>query len=315
MRDSSRKISLVGLLQAAAIVTVVFSLFTGLDIPHYAIELFSHFRLQYFVASLLLLGVFLYLGNRLYIGALIIVAAFNASLVFPWYYAEEDAARDTTIKLIHANVHSSNTEYQRLVDFIALEQPDLFFLQEVNAAWVAGTQGLLPDYPYSYIEAREGNFGIAAFSRIPFDSVGHVESPPLNYPTIFATLKTGKATVTLISTHPEIPVKPALYAARNEQLSSIAALVTKTPGKLVLIGDFNASIWDAKFRELERATGLKNARRGFGILPSWPTFMPFAMIPIDHALVSPDISVMDVRTGNNIGSDHLPLIVTLSLPR
>jgi endonuclease/exonuclease/phosphatase (EEP) superfamily protein YafD len=313
MRESPSKISLVGLLQAAAVITVVFSLLTGLDIPHYAIELFSHFRLQYFVASLLLLGVFLYLGNRLYIGALIIIAAFNASLVFPWYYADKDPARDTTIKLIHANVHSSSTEYQRLVDFIALEQPDIFFLQEVNAAWVAGTHALLADYPYSYIEPREGNFGIAAFSRLPFDSIGHVDSPPLNHPTIFATLKTDKTPVTFISSHPTIPVNKELYAARNAQLTSITALVGKTPGKLVLLGDFNASIWDVQFRRLESTTGLKNVRRGFGILPSWPTFMPFAMIPIDHALVSQDISVMDARTGKNIGSDHLPLIVTLSL--
>jgi endonuclease/exonuclease/phosphatase (EEP) superfamily protein YafD len=58
-----------------------------------------------------------------------------------------------------------------------------------------------------------------------------------------------------------------------------------------------------------------NVRDGFGLLPSWPTFLFFKwlMLPLDHCLVSNDIRVADARTGEPIGSDHLPLIVEIEL--
>ena len=95
--------------------------------------------------------------------------------------------------------------------------------------------------------------------------------------------------------------------------ASVAELVAQTNGKIVFSGDMNASLWDPKLKAFQKQAGLVNVRSGTGLLPSWPTFMPIAGIPIDHAMVSPGIGVVEVRTGKRIGSDHLPLVVTLTL--
>ncbi len=306
-------VSLLGLLQAVALVTVLFSLVTVFDFVHHNIELFSHFRLQYLAVSVLLLIVFAVLRKPAYALPLLGTAILNAVYVLPWYIGKTPVDGNTTIKILNVNVHSGNVEYQRLLDLVGIEQPDVVFLQEFSPAWRDATQSLKGDYPYSYAEPRVDNFGIALFSRIAFDSVRHVDSPPLDYPTIIATVTLNEESVTLVNTHPTIPITQSQFAARNEQINSIVDFVKGIDGAVILTGDFNLSVWCRRYRMLEERTGLRNTRRGFGLFPTWPTFMPFAMIPIDHALVSDGIGVIETRTGDRIGSDHLPLIVKVAV--
>jgi endonuclease/exonuclease/phosphatase (EEP) superfamily protein YafD len=308
-----KNVTLIGLLQAAAIVTILFSVVTSFDFVHRYIELYSHFRLQYFAASLLLLIVFIVLQSPMYAVLLLVAMAFNASYVLPWYFGATRVENGSTIRLLHANVYAGNDQYERLFELIEAEQPDVIFLQEVSPQWRDATLRLHADYPYNYVEAREGSFGIAMYSRVALDSVAHVDSPPLGYPTIVATMTVNDEALTLINTHPTIPMSRLQYEARNEQLMSIAALANQAAGAVVLTGDLNASVWSHSYRKLEASTGLRNTRHGFGILPTWPTFLPFAMIPIDHALVSDGIGVVETRTGARIGSDHQPLIVEIAV--
>jgi endonuclease/exonuclease/phosphatase (EEP) superfamily protein YafD len=264
--------------------------------------------------SVLLVLVFAALKDPKFSLALLMIAIFNGVFIVNWYLpAKSESGGGQNLKLMHANVLASNNQYQKLLDLVTEEDPDMVFLQEINNDWLAGITSLRSEYPYYYTEPRAGNFGIAVFSKLPFDSVLHVDSPPLGYPTITATVSIDDKDIALISSHPTIPLGTKLHAARNEQLESLAERVQSADTPVVLLGDFNASVWDPRYRNLEQSTGLLNTRRGFGVLPTWPTFMPFAMIPIDHVLVSEGIGVIDMRTGNGIGSDHLPLIVTLSL--
>jgi endonuclease/exonuclease/phosphatase (EEP) superfamily protein YafD len=87
------------------------------------------------------------------------------------------------------------------------------------------------------------------------------------------------------------------------------------PEPKICVGDLNASLWSPVYLDFAKQTKLTNVRQGFGLLPTWPTFMGFnwLMIPIDHCLVSSDICVVNAQTGERIGSDHLPLIVELKI--
>ena len=308
------RVTLKGLFQVAAVLLVAFSVVTALPIEHHALQLFTHFRLQYLVASVLLLVVLTAWREPRYAVALFVVTLFNANFVLPWYFDARPGAEGTEVKVLLANVLASNDDAGPLFQLIEAEQPDLVVLLEVSPRWADRLPVLGDTFTHSIVEPRDGNFGIAMYSNLPVSSAATVvDSSPLGFPTIVASLEVGGQSLQVVGTHPMIPLGLQNYDARNRQLDAIARLLQKADGPRLLVGDLNTTIWDRQYGSLENRTWLRNARQGFGLLPTWPTFMPPAMIPIDHILVSEEIGVKDVRTGPAIGSDHLPLIATLTL--
>ena len=307
------RVTIKGLLQAAAVLTVLFSVIAMVPADNAWLQLFTHFRLQYFAASIVFLAIFAALREPRYALALLFTSILNGAMVAPWYIDEPVRRDGIEIEVLLANVLSSNSDHTRLFDLLETEQPDLVVLFEVSPQWATSLARLGRTYPHSVVEPREGNFGIAMYSRLPLTSAAAVSSGPLGFPTVVAALNVSGRSVQIVATHPMIPLGASNYDARNEQLNGVGRLLQRTPGPRMLIGDLNATMWDPAYRTLENKTWLRNVRHGFGVLPTWPTFMPLAMIPIDHVLVSEEIGVEDVRTGPRIGSDHLPLVVTITL--
>jgi endonuclease/exonuclease/phosphatase (EEP) superfamily protein YafD len=307
------RVTLRGLLQAAAVVTVVFSLGTLLPVDHFAVQMFTHFRLQYAIIAFLLCIAFVVMRDGWYAVVLLAAAALNASFVIPWYAGDATDIGASAYKVLNANVHARNGAHEKLLDLVAAEQPDLVVLQEVTPEWAQSVQSLAADYPHRLVEPRDGSFGIALFSRYPFNSSVSIDSGPGSPPILVVTINVAGREISVIGAHPVIPLPRRNYEARNAQLEGIGKLLQQMQNPRILVGDLNATMWDPHYESLENRTWLRNARKGFGIVPTWPTFLPFAMIPIDHVLVSEDVGVIDARTGPRIGSDHLPLVVTLTL--
>ena len=309
-----KAVSFNGMIEAAAIVLTVFSIGTLFAEWHRTIELFSHFRLQYLGSSLVLLLVFAVLRRRNYSLLLAAMLLLNAWFVLPWYVGDDrPEVNGQEIKILQANVLRNNKETTALLAQIDAEKPDLVILLEMTPPWLQAMQLLSAEYPYSIAEAQEGAFGIGLFSKLPLEDARIVHAPPVGLPEIRAVVLIGEHRVSLASAHPMPPIGRASIEARNAQLAALGEELGMSTGPRVFIGDLNISMWAPTYLAFEKASGLRNGRKGFGLVPTFPVFFPVAAIPIDHCLVSEEIEVLEFRTGARTGSDHWPIIVTLAL--
>lgn len=120
--------------------------------------------------------------------------------------------------------------------------------------------------------------GFALLSRWPMAAE---ELDLLDAPAIRARVQAPWGPLTVIAAHPWSPGRP--YAARmnRRQLAELAGHGATTPGPLLLLGDLNATPADPGFAGL-RAAGLLPPHGGGP--RTWPSFLGWAGIAIDHAL-------------------------------
>jgi endonuclease/exonuclease/phosphatase (EEP) superfamily protein YafD len=257
------------------------------------------------------------LRSKTFIAAGLILTIVNAYPVSLYYRkpAIEAPGRNQPLKLMLANVMVGNTRYADLLSLVEAEKPDVLVLQEYTPEWQRNTAVLQTEFPYNLGVAKQGGAGIALFSRFPTKDIHVVDFDASAHDGILAVIDVNGAAVTLLTIHPLTPMRNDKFASRNYELQESARILRQQSKPKIMIGDLNTSIWSPYFRDLTRDAGMRDARLGYGALGSWPSPLPaFLRLPIDNCLVSEDICVEDLRLGPQIGSDHLPLIVELTVP-
>jgi endonuclease/exonuclease/phosphatase (EEP) superfamily protein YafD len=276
-------------------------------------ELACHFRVQYFVVLFVTALALLAGKRRRRAAAAGVLALVNLGLIVPLYFGGGNPhAGATTLRAVNLNLHTRNRRFEDVRRFLRETAPDFFVLEEVNANWLHELEPLKRDYPHIRARPREDNFGIALFSRIPFESAEIVTIGKAGVPSVVARIDVDGQSLTVVGIHPLPPAGGNGAAYRNEQMVAVADYVAKQPGPVLLLGDLNMTSWSPYFGDFLRASGLRDSRRGFGVQPTWPAGSPLLRIPIDHCLVSPQFSILDRRIGPDVGSDHLPVIVELA---
>jgi endonuclease/exonuclease/phosphatase (EEP) superfamily protein YafD len=219
--------------------------------------------------------------------------------------ADERAA--ARLRLLVVNVLTENTRYADVMALIQRERPDIIGLIEVTPAWIAALAEARAAYRFG-VDSPAGLDGLGLWFRERPERIDPPQRPlPGGSPFIHAELRFAGRMRHLWLVHPTMP-----FVRKNlPELPGLGAIVGRTPGSRIVIGDLNTTEGSPWFGDFIRATGLRDTRLGFGRQPSWPADMPYR-ITLEHALVSADLAVVARRLGPDIGSDHFPLIVELA---
>lgn len=276
------------------------------------LDLFAHFRMQLGVALVMCVAVSWFLRQPRVTLLASMFSLFNFIVVAPQlvYQPTAEARGRDTVRLVHVNINNYNRELESALEFFLETDPDVLVIVEANERWMGALEPLKERLPHVFLETH-GRFGVALLSRYPMAAQSVYFTP--HNPSIVAVIDTPYGPLRVVGTHPRSPASARRARRRNAQLDAIASFIRGGSEPTVLLGDLNTTPWGHAFRALVAESELRDTSRGVGFQWSWPaSFWPLA-IPIDHALVSEDVRVLDRRMGPSIGSDHLPLVLDIVL--
>lgn len=277
-------------------------------------DLFSHFRVQYFIILALSATFTLVLNLWILTALAVIFTILNAIAILPLYKRVQRSSNyEGQLRIVMANVLRQNTSYTSVRRLINELSPDFIVLIETSDVWIKEMKPIEAEYPYRFISNREDNYGISLFSRVPAIDSEVITFGDAGVPTIVASFDIRGWILKIICTHPPPPKGRRNSQLRNQQLKEIAEYIAAQDTPVCLCGDLNMTPWSLFFNDLLARSGLIDSGHGFGVQPTWPSAIPIFRVPIDHLLVSPDITVLSRRIGPVIGSDHFPVIMDIAI--
>jgi endonuclease/exonuclease/phosphatase (EEP) superfamily protein YafD len=275
-------------------------------------ELFSHFRVQYAAASLLLAVLLAWRRAAVPAVLAMVLGVWHALPGFaasPGAVASQ-ACAGPAFTVATVNVQFSNEHREAFRAWLTTQPADFLVIQEVTEAWAAEVEAQTA-YPHRHILSREDPYGLALLSRWALESVTLVDLAGDGLPSLAGIVDAGGQRIRFLALHTHWPITPALAAARDEALQGASALASAADLPVVLLGDLNLTPDSPAFDRLLDESGLQDAMRGRGWHPTWLAgFWPLAL-RIDHVLVSPSLCVEQAEVGPSIGSDHRPVVATL----
>jgi len=300
------------------------------------LALADNFTPTYFLPLLLIVPLALLLREYRVVGSATLLLLI-ALIWFGQYFLLRTSAQvqGTPLKIITFNLYPYNQKLEEVAAWIIGEDADLVLLQETPEVIGAAFAPLYEIYPNHVFQSHENGYLI--FSRFPIihqpdsyytDEVGwylhqRVEVDVNGQPLVLYNVHTKMPHRS--EPHINLPLIPDFVlrydeSVRNQQIERLVDEIDAEQYPVVMTGDFNmgeyASVYpilSAKLTDAYRISG-----HGFGF--TWPggssEELPDILSPLvrlDYVWHTQQLKPISAEVGPRLGSDHLPLVVTLDL--
>lgn len=219
------------------------------------------------------------------------------------------AAGETLLRVAHFNTYKNNNDFKAITAEILRLDADVVNLVEVSPEKMAAVlPSLKARYPYQY-DCNGGRIcDMAILSIYPISNASGVDEWE-GAPYLRVSLGGAMAGVTVTGVH------TTRFPFSRSQLRQVRELVKKLdwgPDQQIIMGDFNSTPFSRVISTMEQGANVKRLTE----LPTWPATWQVPQLAIDHVFASANFRVVgNQQIGNNAGSDHFPVLLTLALKR
>ena len=224
-------------------------------------------------------------------------------------WANDDAGE--SLKLIIANVKTSNRNAAALLQLLEEYRPDVLLTLETDDWWQDQLACLEADYPHTMKCPLDNLYGMHLYSQLPL-SDSHVEflveDDKPSFHTVLEMASGRKVQAHFLHPAPPSPTENEESSERDAELLVVARSINEQQTLPILVaGDLNDVAWSITTRLFKKISGLHDPRVGRGMFNSFHAEYWFLRWPLDHLFHSHHFSVKSMRRLNKIGSDHFPI--------
>jgi endonuclease/exonuclease/phosphatase (EEP) superfamily protein YafD len=274
-------------------------------------DLFSHFPLQGFLSGVFLIVLGVCVRRKKLVLVTCLITCWYGYELLPYVSSVTVPPDSPAAKtLLMWNVYVGNRDKAKLIEAVRAAAADYVLLLETDERWDAALASLDGEYPHRSA-ITEGAFGISFLSREPVESVKIEDVGEKLINSVIAVLPGG---ATLYGVHFFPPGGAEYSRIRNQQIGELINEVEASSGPVIVAGDLNVSPWSPYFSKLTASGRLRDARKGRGLINTWPSHTIIERTPIDHILPSEQIEVHSLqRLPDACGSDHFGLLFRFSV--
>lgn len=336
---SSLVLDKIWLLAFSGTLIVIPTTLFGAFSEHWVAELFTDLRMQQ-VLGLVIVVLFTLISRKwVWLAPQIALLGYHLIWVLPVFASPgtEPVEGATSLKVMVANVLTSNKNFEQIEAQIVDESPDVFAIIELGHE-LDQRLSQLDEYPFRFSEPMSpGNFGIGIYSKYPLGKSELISFNLDDIRSIVTTVQTEQGDYRLIATHPLPPIRKFGNDARDEHLEMLADLIQKdgqamslevslrgeadpsslsretlAQPRVIVVGDFNLTPWSPVFYMFTKSSKLRRSGKGFGVQPTWYAGPTIAMgLKLDHCFISDNLHCAEYRIGEANGSDHRSVTVVL----
>lgn len=222
---------------------------------------------------------------------------------------------EVRLRVLTFNLHGRSTDTEALRSFIDREQPDIILLSEAPSG-IDFLQDIAGRYPYRITEQQGVPLDVVLISRWRIQDWSADRSVAQFRSVLKAQLcppdSIGRC-LTFIGLHADQPFGDG--ARRQQMQLDIAAreIEDRTGSDpILLMGDLNMAPWSRRFRAFVGRTGLRDTSTARHLSATWSSRCPLLGLPIDHILIGSSFEVRKNWIGEDLGSDHFPVLAELA---